>query len=252
VRGLGGQIVELFGRTEPCSPPVFQLPFSQHVHQPDTGEGGQCCRRRPEPRHRSRDPLHTSVILLDDILEILHLADDDDRAMLLVVAADGLGQKTLGSTLVPLLREQKVNALAVFVHGTVQVVPLAFDPDGGLVHAPVDPHRPLAAMKLLLQLRAVFDDLTVDSGVIRVDTTFEHEFFDMARAQGIRHIPADTGENDILWNMGPLKLTAIFPLPLCSSRVTEGDHTPNGLKIKICDIYGPGRDVKESREEKHV
>jgi hypothetical protein len=51
--------------------------------------------------------------------------------------------------------EQKINGLTVFVDGAIQGVPLAFDLDRGLVHAPANPHRPLAAMKGFLQLGAV-------------------------------------------------------------------------------------------------
>ena len=49
-----------------------------------------------------------------------------------------------------------------------------------------------------------------------MDPTFAHEFFDVARAQRVGDIPADACQNDILWEMGPLKLTAIVSPPLCS------------------------------------
>ena len=39
-RGLCGQGVELFGRSEALLNAVFKLPFAQHMHQFDTGEGG--------------------------------------------------------------------------------------------------------------------------------------------------------------------------------------------------------------------
>jgi hypothetical protein len=38
-----------------------------------------------------------------------------------------------------------------------------------------------------------------------MDPTFAHEFFDVARAQRVGDIPADACQNDILWEMGPLK-----------------------------------------------
>jgi hypothetical protein len=41
--------------------------------------------------------------------------------------------------------------------------------------------------------------------MIDVDPAFEHELFDMARAQGIRHIPADAGQNDFWREVGPLE-----------------------------------------------
>ena len=39
------------------------------------------------------------------------------------VAADRLGQEAFRGLLIALLREEKVNRLAVFVHGTIEVVP---------------------------------------------------------------------------------------------------------------------------------
>src|SRR5881296_1943256 len=74
-----------------------------------------------------------------------------------------------------------------------------------LVHAPTDPHGPLAAVKGFLQRRAVFDHPPVDGRVLHVDPTFKHELFDVARAQGVGDIPADAHEHDILWKMRPLE-----------------------------------------------
>jgi site-specific DNA recombinase len=64
--------------------------------------------------------------------------------------------------------------------------------------APTHPHRTLVAMECLLELRALFDDPPIDGGVIHLYSMFLHEFFDVTRAQRIRHIPADPHQND-LW-----------------------------------------------------
>ena len=48
VRGLSGQGVELFGRGEALLNSVCKLPFAQHVHQFDAGEGGLRCVERFE------------------------------------------------------------------------------------------------------------------------------------------------------------------------------------------------------------
>jgi hypothetical protein len=68
VRGLRGQGVELFGRTAALLNSVFKLPFSQHVHQFDAGEGGLRCVERFEPQHRPCHPLHSAMILFHDVV----------------------------------------------------------------------------------------------------------------------------------------------------------------------------------------
>ena len=85
------------------------------------------------------------MILLNDVIEIFGLADDDSRPVLFVVtldrcfvgrtpidgdrlgdpamSANRLDQELFGGLLVALLGEQKVNRLAVFVNGAVQIIP---------------------------------------------------------------------------------------------------------------------------------
>ena len=104
-----------------------------------------------------------------------------------------------------MLREQKVNGLALLIHGTIEVVPHAFHLNIGLVHPPTDPHGTLAAMECLFQLGTVFHDPALDGRMIDRHPTLLHEFFDMPIAQRIRHIPAHAHENDLLRKMGPLE-----------------------------------------------
>src|SRR5687767_15982172 len=111
------------------------------------------------------------MILFHHVIEILHLANVNGRAMIFVVtldrrsigrtaidrdllwravAANGLGQKPLGSFLITLLGEQKVNGLAVFVYGAVQILPLTLHFDIRLIHTPTHPYRTLAAVECVL------------------------------------------------------------------------------------------------------
>src|SRR5215831_10845069 len=133
------------------------------------------------------------MVLLHDIVSIFHLTDGDGCAVGLVVAfdggfigvtvvdghgvretiaTDGLLQKPQRGCCIPVLREEKVNGLAVFIHRTIQIPPLPLHFDVRLVHPPADPDRPLPAMKRLFQLGAIFDDPAVDGRVIHVDPTF--------------------------------------------------------------------------------
>jgi hypothetical protein len=119
------------------------------------------------------------------------------------VAADGFLQKPECRLFIAVLREQKVNGLVLLIHRAVQIAPLALDLDIRLVHPLADPHRPLAPMKRLFELWAIFDDPSVHGGVIHLHPPFLHECFDMARAQRVRHIPTDAHENN-LWENGHL------------------------------------------------
>jgi hypothetical protein len=103
------------------------------------------------------------------------------------------------------LREEKVNGLAVFIHRPIQIAPLALHFHVRLVHAPADPHRALATVKGFFQERALFDHPPIDGRVIHVDPTFEHKFFDVACVQGVGDIPTDAHQNDVLWEMGPFE-----------------------------------------------
>ena len=61
-------------------------------------------------------------------------------------------------------------------------------------------------MKGFLELGAIFDDPPVNGGVIHLHPTFLHEFFDMARAQRVGHIPADSHEDNLFGEMGTFEL----------------------------------------------
>src|SRR5262249_13303956 len=171
VEGLRGQGVEQFGRSEALVSLLdYQLPFLDHVHELNPHQGVLGCLERFEPQHRPCHPLDTSMILLHNVVEILNLADGDRGAVLGIVAldsgfigrtpvdgdllrhamaADRFLEKAERGLLVPLLGEQKVNGLTGLIHRAIEIVPLTFDLDIGLVHPPTHPHRALPAMKRL-------------------------------------------------------------------------------------------------------
>src|SRR5947208_2526678 len=65
------------------------------------------------------------------------------------VATDRLGQKAFRGLLVALLRQEEINGLALLIHRTVEIPPLALHLDIRLIHAPADPDLPFAAMERL-------------------------------------------------------------------------------------------------------
>jgi hypothetical protein len=58
--------------------------------------------------------------------------------------ANRLGEKPLGGALVALFCSEEIDRLARLIHGAIQVPPLAFHVDVGLIHAPADPDGALA------------------------------------------------------------------------------------------------------------
>jgi len=113
------------------------------------------------------------------------------------VAADGFFQKPERGLFIPVLCQEKVNRLALLIDRSIELPPLALHLDIGLVHPPVHPHRTLAPMKRLLELGALFDDPSINGGVIHLHPALLHEFFDVARAQRVRQVPTNPHENDL-------------------------------------------------------
>src|SRR5712691_3453608 len=196
------------------------------------------------------------MVLFHYIIEILDLAYCDRGAVLCIVALDRgfircasvdrdllrhamapdrLLQKPQGSLLITLLGEEEIDGLALLVHRSIEVAPLPLDLDVGLIHPPTDPDGPLAAVKRLLQLRAVFDDPSVDRGVIDLHPALFHQFFDMTRAQRVGHIPADSHDNDILWEMGPLEADRHRRSPSLGTVGHREKPYHKSPQMKICD-----------------
>lgn len=110
---------------------------------------------------------------------------------------NGFLEKAQHALFIPLFGAQKVHGLAVFVNGTIQIAPLALHLDIRLVHAPTDTHGTLAAVKRFFELGAIFDDSPIHSRVVQRNPTFLHKFFNVARAQWVHYVPADTRGNDL-------------------------------------------------------
>jgi hypothetical protein len=207
-----------------------------HVHAFYTSERALRCVKGLAPQHGAGNPFDCSVVLFHDVVEVFDLADRDRGPMLLIVTldggfigvtavnrdrlgdtmpADGLLEKPSGGLLVAMFGKQKVDGLAVFVDGAIELAPLALDLDVCLVHPPTDPHRALAPVKHCLQQRAILDGPPVESAVIDVNPTFFQEFLNVACAQRVRPIPAHPHENDLWGEMGTLKTDRHRCSPLC-------------------------------------
>ena len=155
------------------------------------------------------------------------------------VAADRLGQKAFRGLLVALLREQKINRLALLIHGAIQISPFAFHLNIRFIHPPADPHRALTPGERRFQQGTIFHDPALDGRVVDRHPTLFHQFFDMAITQGICHVPADTDQNNLLGKCAPLKLIAIS-LSLMMSRESWRNIIPQMALKENCDTTQKG------------
>ena len=97
------------------------------------------------------------MILLNNVVEILHLTDFNGCAVLVIIlfesrlvsstsiygdllgnsiVADCFDQESFGCQFVSVLGQQEVNGLAFFVNGSIPIAPFTFDFDVGLIHSP--------------------------------------------------------------------------------------------------------------------
>ena len=111
------------------------------------------------------------MILLNNVVEIFHLADFNGCAVLAIIlfesrlisntsvdgdllgdsiVADCFDQESFGGQLVSVLGQQEVNSLAFFVNGLIPIAPFTFDPDVGLIHSPAGANSFLPFLKLNL------------------------------------------------------------------------------------------------------
>jgi hypothetical protein len=145
------------------------------------------------------------MILFDHIIQVFDLMDDDVGTVGLVIAGDGgfigltavngddfghpvtadrLRQKPQRRLGIPVLCQQNVTGRPGWIHGAIQIALLAFDPDVRLVHAPADPHRPLALVERLFQWGTIRQDPAVDRRVVHGHAALRHQCFNMSITQG--------------------------------------------------------------------
>src|SRR5215510_1075989 len=162
------------------------------------------------------------MVLLHDVDKIFDFTDGDGGAVLGIVALDrrfvgrtAINRDLLGDTvtpnrlfqkaqcrfLVPLFSEEEINSLARLIYGAIEVIPVAFDLDIRLVHAPTHPHRALTPVKRRFQLGTVFDDPALDGGVVDRHPALLHQFFDMPIAPGVGHPPPRSQVNTLRADM---------------------------------------------------
>jgi hypothetical protein len=164
-----------------------------------------------------------SLLLLDDVVQVLALPNHEFGAVLGIVIPDpGLVRSALvdvddlGNTVVldrareePPCRttiafggQQEVDRVALFIHGTIPVTIFPADLDIGFVQAPTladgtDTSFALPFTKGFLQHRDQLDDPALNRGMIDEQAALLHHLFEIAQTQGVGDVPPHAEQHDV-------------------------------------------------------
>jgi hypothetical protein len=133
------------------------------------------------------------------------LAPIDGDRLWHTTAADGVGEEAPGGVFVAVLHEEEIDGMASLVHSAIKILPLPVDFHGRLIHAPAVPHRLIPPAACLFQRWGRLEHPALDGGMIDCDPSFLHHLFELAIAQGIRHVPPDACEDNLCHKVGPLE-----------------------------------------------
>lgn len=204
---------------------AIELTFLDHMHQFNSCEQDPNAAKRFESKHRSHDPLDRPVVLLDDVVHVLALPQFDIRPRVGIdaqdggrvraalidgdllgytVQADGLFDKTSGGCVISLCAKQKVDRIAVAIDRSVQILPLASEPDVRFVHPPARADGAFAPSERGYQHRRDLDRPAMDGGVINDNAALGHHFLNVPQAQRIGRVPANTREHHLQRVVHPL------------------------------------------------
>jgi hypothetical protein len=116
-----------------------------------------------------------------------------------------LAEEAFGCPRVSFCAEHEVNRLAGGIDGAVEVIPLPFDFDVGLIDAVGVIGRSEVRAASFLQFRRIRLYPAVDRRVIDLQAALIHHFFEISIAQTVTQIPADAEENDLGLVVSPLE-----------------------------------------------
>ena len=119
---MSRQCIKLVGERHGYSAFDCPLAFADHVHEFDAGQEVSGGLKGFEAKHRSGHALDGAMVLVDDVVEILDMANDDavfqpvidviDGRLVGAVLTHGLVEKAFGGGLVALGRQQEIDRLA--------------------------------------------------------------------------------------------------------------------------------------------
>jgi hypothetical protein len=107
-------------------------------------------------------------------------------------------------------REEKIERVSLGIDGSIEIHPHFFDFDGGLIHSPGIVGSLEIWPTSLFSFWCMPLDPAVHGGMIYLQPTFQHDFFEVPIAERIPKIPSDTQKNDVRLEVTPFEWVLLY------------------------------------------
>ena len=115
------------------------------------------------------------------------------------------GKEPLGGCDIPPSAQEKIDGAARFIHGAIEVDPLAFDLEVSLIHAPRVAHRPGVRLPTLFKIRHVALHPPQDRRMSQQDAALGHHLDQVTGTELESEVPSHTQNDDLLVKVPPLE-----------------------------------------------
>src|SRR5271166_5027005 len=123
----------------------------------------------------------------------------------MVLTAQGFSQKALSRRCIAFGREKEVDRRTGRIHRTIQVAPLALDPDVGLVHSPTVSRRFEPRAQTSFHFRGVTLHPPPDRDVIGVQAPLGEQLLHVTVGKRETQVPADREQDHLRFKLAPLE-----------------------------------------------
>src|ERR1700738_5480663 len=109
-----------------------------------------------------------------------------------------MGKEPLGGDHITPFAQEKIDGVALFIHGAVEVNPLAFDLEVSLIHAPRVTHRSGVRLPTLFKIRHVAPHPPQDRLMSQQDAALGHHLDQVTGTKLESQVPSHTQNDDLL------------------------------------------------------
>ena len=205
-----------------------ELPLPNPMGKLDAGQRNSRTPERLKACHRGAAAFDRSMILLNEIVEVLAtpylnvfplriLPPQKPKGQVALLKAiecylarpprqtrrQRFAEECLGSGDASIWAKQKIHCLAVLVDSPIEKVPPSPDLYIGLIHAPGSVHGPREAVPSLLELRHIANHPTINRRMRHDDAALGHHCHEISIAQPVGDVPADTQLDDFRIEAAP-------------------------------------------------